>query len=78
MCLSNTTLFDGKDMYRMYYICSKFYTYLYHQIKLCSRSTYTPIQFIYEHNGDDEPYDDFYLTSLPSLYILEELILFGK
>jgi len=68
MYLSNTSLFDGRDMYRIYYIknnymlrhltlvifrlrnerwpmsgaetcscslCSKFYTYLQHQIKLC-------------------------------------------
>ena len=38
-------------------LCSKFYTYLYHQIKLCQTNTYTPLQFIYEHNGDDEHYD---------------------
>ena len=26
-------------------------------IQLCQTNTYTPIQFNYKHNGDDEPYD---------------------
>ena len=41
-------------------------------IHLCQTNTYTPIQYNYKHNGDDEPYDmntGFVNVNLKSLFL---------